>query len=433
MSQEVVVIGGGLAGLTAANFAARAGARVTVYERISELGGRARTRDEGGFRFNMGPHALYRAAEGMEALTALGIEPVGAMPELTGAGARHGGEIHALPGGFVSLVSTGLLRAAEKIEAGRFLAGLASWDIDAWTGRTLDELLESEMKHERVRELVRAIVRLTTYSHASDRLDAGAAIRQVQGAFGAGVLYLDAGWSQLIDALREKALAAGVRVRAGEGIRSVTPTGGGFSVAPLHGDEPAHLATRVILAAPPSECAQILRGHPVAGGVTKRWVDTLVPVRAASLEIGLRALPESKNTFALGIDEPTYFSVHSATARLAPEGGALIHCTRYLGPEEDPSRASLEAQLEGFVDQMQPGWREQVVHRTLLTNLVVSNAMVTRGGPAIRPPVELREAPGLYFAGDWVGDTAMLADCAFASGRAAGQAAAIGDRESAAA
>jgi phytoene dehydrogenase-like protein len=60
---RITVIGGGLAGLTAAVTAAEEGSRVTVYEAHHTLGGRARTA-EGPYRTNDGPHALYCCAPG---------------------------------------------------------------------------------------------------------------------------------------------------------------------------------------------------------------------------------------------------------------------------------------------------------------------------------------------------------------------------------
>jgi glycine/D-amino acid oxidase-like deaminating enzyme len=56
---QFVVIGGGIAGLTAANALANTGAKVTIFEQARELGGRARTRQEGDYFLNLGPHALY--------------------------------------------------------------------------------------------------------------------------------------------------------------------------------------------------------------------------------------------------------------------------------------------------------------------------------------------------------------------------------------
>ena len=74
---DVIVIGGGLAGMAAATVAARAGARVEVLEARSAPGGRARTADRDGFLVNEGAHALYRGGEGLAVLRELGVEPDG--------------------------------------------------------------------------------------------------------------------------------------------------------------------------------------------------------------------------------------------------------------------------------------------------------------------------------------------------------------------
>lgn len=57
--ERFVIIGSGIAGLTAANVLADAGANVTMLEQAHEPGGRARTRQERGYSLNLGPHALY--------------------------------------------------------------------------------------------------------------------------------------------------------------------------------------------------------------------------------------------------------------------------------------------------------------------------------------------------------------------------------------
>ena len=55
---NTIVIGGGLAGLTAAAALVRAGHPVTVLESGHRLGGRARTRRRDGYDLNLGPRAL---------------------------------------------------------------------------------------------------------------------------------------------------------------------------------------------------------------------------------------------------------------------------------------------------------------------------------------------------------------------------------------
>ena len=55
MSSSVIIVGSGFAGLSAASFMAKAGWKVTVIEKNSGPGGRARQLKKDGFTFDMGP------------------------------------------------------------------------------------------------------------------------------------------------------------------------------------------------------------------------------------------------------------------------------------------------------------------------------------------------------------------------------------------
>ncbi|HEY1081952.1 MAG TPA: FAD-dependent oxidoreductase [Prosthecobacter sp.] len=51
---DIAILGGGLAGLTAALYAARAGHAVAVFEKGPHAGGRATTQETDGYYFNQG-------------------------------------------------------------------------------------------------------------------------------------------------------------------------------------------------------------------------------------------------------------------------------------------------------------------------------------------------------------------------------------------
>ena len=55
MAQEIAIIGSGFSSLSAACYLAQAGNKVTVYEKNSSIGGRARKLKKQGFTFDMGP------------------------------------------------------------------------------------------------------------------------------------------------------------------------------------------------------------------------------------------------------------------------------------------------------------------------------------------------------------------------------------------
>lgn len=374
MNENVTVVGGGLAGLAVATLLARGGRKVRLLER-SALGGRARTAEEKGALFNLGPHALYRGGAARRVLRSLGVEPRGSIPPASGALAWSGGRLYALPVGAVSLMTTSLLSLPEKLELARLMARLAALDpgevsVEAWLAR--------ELRSPRVREVVRAILRVSTYcNHGA--LPARRALAQVRLAMAGNVLYLDGGWQTLVEALRHRALEAGVEVVEHQPVAAL-PEG------------------EVVLAMPPREAAAL---------VPELKVDALVPVRAACLDLALDALPLPRRGFALGIEQPLYFSVHSNAARLGPHH--VVAVAKYLGPGE-PGAGAL-SELEALADAMQPGWRAHVVARRFLPELTVAHAL-----PGARLPVQAR--PGVWLVGDWVGDEGMLLDAALASAEA---------------
>src|SRR6476620_8303207 len=100
---DVAVVGGGLAGLAAAATAARAGRSVTLFAQAPAPGGRARTRTEDGFAFNIGPHALYRTGNSLGILRDRGVEVRAATLDHDGSHVVKDGRLYPLQAGIGSL------------------------------------------------------------------------------------------------------------------------------------------------------------------------------------------------------------------------------------------------------------------------------------------------------------------------------------------
>jgi phytoene dehydrogenase-like protein len=417
-TDSIVVVGGGLAGLAAAAVAARSGAAVTLFEKAGTPGGRAATQVRDGVALNQGPHALYRGGAAMAVLRSLDIEPRGGTPSASGGHAIQGGRLHALPGGPVSLLTTSLLPLGAKLEVARLLGGIARLDTAALDGVPVTAWLQRSLRYGETRELVAALFRLSTYVNDPERFSAGVALHQLQLALRHNVLYLDGGWQTLVDALRAAAERAGARVVGGARIVRLEREGG-----VVLADGTRHPARAVILAVEPAAALEIL--GDAAAPELAAFVGATVPVQAACLDVVLSSLPRPRSTFALGVDRPLYCSVHSAAARLAPAGTAVIQLAKYLPVGVATDVGPVERELEGVLDLVQPGWRDRLVQRRYLPHMTVvgAGADAARGGLRGRPDTAATGVDGVYLAGDWIGPEGWLADASLGSGRRAAEAA----------
>ena len=124
----VAIVGGGIAGLTAAAILAKQGQSVAVFEQAGHLGGRAETQTTAGFHFNLGPHALYRGGWAVRILSELGIAIEEGKVGTAGSFAYRNNTILPLPTGPASLLTTELFSIAERFDVIRFLGGVARID-----------------------------------------------------------------------------------------------------------------------------------------------------------------------------------------------------------------------------------------------------------------------------------------------------------------
>ncbi|MEO8288157.1 MAG: FAD-dependent oxidoreductase [Chloroflexota bacterium] len=414
-NSEIAVVGGGLAGLAAATYLARAGRTVTLFEKSAGTGGRAVSVCHDGFSFNMGAHALYKGSPAMQVLEELGISFTGGSPGLYKA--AENGNLHLLPAGPLSLLRTGLLSPGDKLQLARILASLQSMKPSRWQQVSLRDWLNGQTTSKDVRRLVEAVARTTTYTYAPDQLSLGFLIEQLRLVL-KGVVYVDGGWQTLVGGLSHAARNVGVHIRTGERVEAVTHAARSVTGVRL-ADGTHHAAGAVVVAAAPRDLSRLV--DEGQNCTLKEWATRSVPVKAACLDVALRRLPQPDNKIVVSVDRPLFLTTQSPYSRVAPDGQALVYTLRYLSPGENPDPQTIEHELESWLDTCQQGWRDELVHRRYLPNMVVSNAIVTAaaGGTAARPGPEVPGIAGLYAAGDWVGPVGNLASATLWSAKLA--------------
>jgi phytoene dehydrogenase-like protein len=412
---DVVVVGGGVAGLAAATYAARAGARVALLESGARPGGRASTDHRDGVSFNRGPHALYEGGSGMAVLRELGIDPPGGRPRTNGSAIWRDSE-GRLPFAARSLATTQLLSPRSRLAFARFHMRLGRLDARAFDSLSVAEFLDGALGAERsdVRALVEGVVRLSLYADAPELHSAGAAIDQLVLA-GSGVRYLHGGWGSLVGSLVTTARLAGADVHTGTAADTIERNGNGWVV--IDGRGGRWPASAVIVAGLPPESAERLAGCDA--GILRNAAGP--PVQAACLDLVLASPPAV--TFALDLDHHGYYSMHAPVADLASGGRALVSLAKYRRPDEIADADRDRAMLRAFARRMGV---ETTLTERYLHDMTVAHGMplAARGGCAGRPRVDALGRDGVLLAGDWVGPTGLLADAALESGRAAGQLAA---------
>jgi phytoene dehydrogenase-like protein len=418
-TSDVIVVGGGIAGLVAAAFASRCGASVLLLEASPAFGGRARTRVVSGYYLNQGAHALYRGGFLDKVLQDFGIDLKGQVPALAAGFFVNDNRLHQAPLSATGLASTTLLSDTEKTEMALLFRRLLDRPAETAHGTSLQDAVAALSPSHAVRSVLAAMVRLTSLVHAPKAADGLALLDQLRAGLMRNVLYLDGGWGTMIDGLRSACVELGASLRSGCPV-ALVERGARWRATLADGN--AFTARAVILAVNPSQATLLYPALKKLHGTTDS-----VPAKVACLDIGLTRLPRSDVLFALGVDRPLYFSVHSAAARLAPEGAALLHAMRYLEPGETPDRNRLTAELEEFIDLTQPGWRDYERERQFLLAMpaISSIPLAAKGGMNGRPGIAVENAEGLFISGDWVGPVGLLADAAAVSGRSAGEAAAL--------
>ncbi len=391
IANTTIVIGGGPAGLLAAARLAGAGVAVTLLEAKAGFGGRAASEHRDGFDLNQGPHALYAGGAGMRELRALGVDPPRWNPTaLRTSVLLRGGRARRVAAGPHALAQVG--RWTARIMRGA--DGLQTMSTAEW--------IAGELSDPAAREAAGALVRLTTFVADHERLSADVAAAQIRLALYPGVRYVRGGWQSLVDALAVQARRRGATMQTRTAVRALEPRGIGWTIIT---DDGEHEADAVIVAAGRPEAVNRLIGDRVAIPGP--------PAEVSALDLGLRRLPKPSRRFGLGIDEPTYSSVH--TPRRDPAGDLLSLASYGAMPE---------AGLEAVADTVQPGWRDELLVRRHLARMVAVSAIATpaTGGLAGRPGVAVPDAPGLFVAGDWIGAEGWLSDAALASGAEAARA-----------
>jgi phytoene dehydrogenase-like protein len=368
---EITVIGGGLAGLTAAITCAEGGANVTLYEAHQELGGRARNAD-GPYKANLGPHAVYSGGALTDWLDARGLMPPLARPLLTGVRFHYEGEVHRTPP--LSLIPPGLRLRGRTAPVDQ--------DFRSWVADHADA---------RAAGLLSALAGVYTFHHDPGELSAAFVWQRTQRLLlnpRPPARFIVGGWTRLVDALERRARELEVRIVCGERVDA--------------------------LPSPPVIVAlELCDARALLGDDGLRWPSG----RTVCVDLGLHER-RGDPWIVSDLEKAGWIERYSAQDRsLAPAGEHLVQAQMPIRPFESADDAG--ERLERLLDASFEGWRDRVTWRR-------RQVMDGRSGAIDHPGRTWRDRPainrgdGVFVCGDQVAADGCLAEVAFASAVSAG-------------
>lgn len=366
--QDVTVIGGGIAGLTAAIVAAEQGAHVTLHEKQATLGGRGRTKS-GPYKTNIGPHALYTGS-----FTAW-LEQHDLLPATT-----------APKEGAFTMVWLGDRSPLPPV----FEAVMPALSMPAPGDRTYRDWAPEHMG-EPGAEAAISFLSLPTYHADPGELSAAFAHERLQRVFQAnGFCYVLGGWAALIASLETRARELGVAIETESTINALPPG-------------PTVVATEL-------QAAARLLNKPEL-----HWASA----RTALFDVALRS-DSADPAAVLDLDHRVYVARYTAYDEdLAPEGEQLIQCS--AGIRDGETLASSIGRIHGVLDHNFAAWRDRTTWSQ--KSPYVGTAPVDLPGTSWQDRPAITQGENVWLAGDHVAAPGVLAEVAFASASTAAAAA----------
>ncbi len=364
--RKITIVGGGLAGLTAAISCAEQGAEVRLLEAHEELGGRARSAS-GPYKVNLGPHALLSGSPFWRWLGERGLLPPNTRPPLSGVRFRWHGEIRRVPAVGAAVAALRLRGRSAPVEL-----DFRTWASDHVGPDAADALARS--------------AGILTYHHDPGELSAAFLWEPlVRGLLSAppAARYPIGGWSTIVERMRSRAVELEVEIQTDARVRELP-------------------AAPVIVATELADARQLL------GDQTLHWLSG----NAVCVDLALRHR-RGDPFVVVDLQETGWVERYTAAdSSLAPAGEELIQAQMPIRPAESPDAAA--ARLERLLDASFVDWRGRETWRRRQV-MDGRTSAVDPPGKTWRDRPAIDRGDGVFVAGDMVAAPGCLSEIAWAS------------------
>jgi phytoene dehydrogenase-like protein len=423
MSYDVLVVGAGFAGLSAAALLGKAGIHVAVAEQDRQVGGRAKVIETKGFLFEYGVHSYRYGARGAAAgvLDELASQVEWIHEQVTSY-VIQGKELLALPGGAKKdMDQAPPLYNQEEVRRIREIVGrLASSSPDEWYGKSFSDFLGNEAGDKKMGLFFR-ILSFGLMEPDPEKLSAGELIAHLKKALAAGVQSAEpkGGTRQILNRLVNCIEESGgrillrtkvqeLRVNRKKVWEAITSKGN------IHADT-------VIYAAPLQGLFSVIdKKHFKARFI--RQCERLKPTAGVAIDYGLNRRISDVKGWLMDVEEGILARFPSnLDPGLAPAGKQISSWFLLLEPDETRDRNLVRSrirQLKGAIKNLFPDFFEAVEFERIMALPIVDGAdPSTQQCRPKRPDLSCQDIKNLFFIGDSTAGEGVSGDIAFNSAR----------------
>jgi 15-cis-phytoene desaturase len=414
MSERVVVVGGGLAGLSAAARLAAQGYSVTLLEKTPKPGGRAITIPLKGFNFNFGAHAIYGRDRSVlrryERELGLKVDWQPFSPRKVIY--DEGESTTVMPATLEGVLRTRVLDAQHKLRFVYEIAQTIGALEQGESGVRIGDYLAPQPAP--LRKLLLDLASSNFFTSEPERIPSPLYFQYYRRLFTSTrpVSYIGGGWQSIVDGFAEILTRHGGTIVARERAQRVVVEDG--RVSEVEGKADTYRADRFIFCVPPSELQLLFAGTPQLPLFEE--FGRYRPTEVVVYDIGLDRRIERPFTYVYhrpGRGYITDISYYDRTC--VPPGGQLLQAVTYLSSREVAAGGAdaKVAFIESLYDKHYPGWRNRLVARRISKRATVQEIKCVDDQRLM--PVKFYSLDNAYFAGDWCEGEGQLSELSFSS------------------
>ncbi len=417
MEPDVIVIGGGYAGLSAGAILAYNGKKVLLLEKATVLGGRAHYIEKDGFLLEYGIHANRNASEGAAAAV---FRKVGKTLDFIEPGEPElwlNGKFVPLPSNVPKIVKSKDIGTKTKLNAALMLVKLVAGKPEKLFPKAVDEMVSRSTPEETLM-LMRVLSGIGIIAPDLKNSSAGEFGAYLKAALKAKVkvAYPRHGTRQIIDTLKSVIEGSG-EIRTGANVEHVSIKNGKVDAVKVDGQMLS--APVVIGALPIQQLPELFGGKDLPLRFVK-YAQGLIPTAGISLDFGLSKKISERDGLLVTSDPVTMGQFTSNIDPSAAPAGKQLGTWYYPLPAgwlKNDERMQREADnLKKMLAEMFPGIWEALEWERLLFMPMVDGFLPKPGQTRLeRPDFSMPGISNFFLAGDTTKAEGTGGDTAFNS------------------